>query len=294
MNQKSIISIDDLSIDDINHILNDAEMFEKNIFHQVPSLEKKIFSIMFYEPSTRTNLSFQSAINRLNSKMIIYNHDMSSSKKGESIYDTIKTMESYCDGIIVRHPDQETVKFISQISSIPVINAGNGNGEHPTQALLDLFTIKKYFSNNIFTIAFSGDLKNSRTIHSLIRLLDRLYLNITFYFISCHELELEQSFKNNIKNIFYEVKNINDIIYKIDVLYMTRIQKEREDILSSYNINLSEETLKYSKNNLIVLHPLPRNDEIPPILDKNPKCKYFEQVKNGVYVRMAILKYCSI
>ena len=297
----SLVSIDDLSLDQINEIMTLAQEYEivmnnvsanNNILCR-SGTENKIFCLMFFEPSTRTNLSFQTAICKLNSKFIIYDDNNSSSKKGESIYDTIKTLESYCDGIIIRHPDQEFVRSCSKLTHLPIINAGNGNGEHPTQALLDLYTIQKYNSTSNFSIAFTGDLKNSRTVHSLVKLLDKVYNNITLYFVSCVDLMLTSEHKKNVKNCYYEVKNIDDIISKIDVLYMTRMQKEREDIDTSYNININEDILNKSKSNLILLHPLPRNKEIPIYLDTNKKSKYFEQVKNGVYVRMSILKLLS-
>lgn len=296
----NLISIDDLTIDSIKQIISDSKSFKNRMLEC--NYRKKIFAIMFFEPSTRTNLSFQSAINKLDAKMIFYDHDMSSSKKGESIYDTIKTIENYCDAIIIRHPNNDIVKECSEISKIPIINAGNGSGEHPTQALLDLYTIFE-FNENIyktfqnqtsyfFSITFTGDLKNSRTVHSLVKLLDKLFLNVIFYFVSCEKLKLSENFKSNIRNLYYEVDNLESVISKTDILYMTRIQKERESNENIYNIHLSERILSYGKESLIVLHPLPRNNEIPTELDNDRRCKYFEQVNNGVYVRMAILKNC--
>ena len=295
---ESLISIDNLSKCKIKQIIQDAKSFKNRLLKC--NYESKIFCIMFFEPSTRTNLSFQTAVNKLGAKMIYYDHDMSSSKKGESIYDTIKTVENYCDGIIIRHPENEIVKQCAEISQVSVINAGNGTGEHPTQALLDLYTILE-FNDNInnalqndtsftFSIAFSGDLKNSRTVHSLVKLLDRLFLNIVFYFVSSEKLKLSEDFKIEIKNLYYEVDNLECIIGKSDVLYMTRIQKERENNQISDNICLTQDILNIGKESLIVLHPLPRNNEIPQNLDNDRRCKYFEQVSNGVYVRMSILK----
>ena len=188
----SLISIDNSDKYFVRKIIQDAKSF-KNRLNQC-DYKSKIYCIMFFEPSTRTNLSFQTAINKLDAKMIFYNHDMSSSKKGESLYDTIKTIENYCDAIIIRHPENEIVKQCANISQVPVINAGNGSGEHPTQALLDLYTIlefnddiNKAFQNDkshFFSVTFTGDLKNSRTVHSLVKLIDKLFLNVTFYFVS--------------------------------------------------------------------------------------------------------------
>ena len=296
----SLISIDDLDSYFVRQIIQDAKSFKNRLIQC--NYKSKIYCIMFFEPSTRTNLSFQTAINKLDAKMIFYDHNMSSSKKGESIYDTIKTIENYCDAIIIRHPDNEIVKQCADISQIPVINAGNGSGEHPTQALLDLYTILEFnddinnaFQNgksHFFSVTFTGDLKNSRTVHSLVKLLDKFFLNITFYFVSSEKLKLTDDFKSEIRNIYYEVNNLQSVIGKSDVLYMTRIQKERENNELSDNVYLTQELLNNSKESLIVLHPLPRNNEIPEELDNDRRCKYFEQVKNGVYIRISILKNC--
>ena len=289
MHQKSIINIKNLSIETIKNILkiaNDIIIFSN--MNQIFNFKQNMnFALLFFEPSTRTNFSFQTAINKLNGTFINYNQDYSSHQKGESLYDTIKTMESYSDALIVRHPERGMVEKISNIASIPVINAGDGNGEHPTQALLDLFTILQYHKPP-FKIAFTGDLKNSRTVHSLIYLLEKLYDDITYYFVSCDSLKLEENLFN-LKNK-RECDSLEQIIDNIDVLYMTRIQKERHiNEKNVFNINLNKKLLNKSNKNMIVLHPLPRNDEIPVELDNDPKCKYFEQMKNGVYVRMAIL-----
>ena len=297
----SLISVDNLDKNQIKQIIQDAKSFKNRLLKC--NYRNKIFCIMFFEPSTRTNLSFQTAINKLDAKMIYYDHDMSSSKKGESIYDTIKTVENYCDAIIIRHPENKIVKQCAEISQVPIINAGNGTGEHPTQALLDLYTILE-FNDNInnafqndksysFSVAFSGDLKNSRTVHSLVKLLDKLFLNIIFYFVSSEKLKLNEDFKMKIENLYYEVDNLESIISKSDVLYMTRIQKERENNELSDNICLTQDILNHSKESLIVLHPLPRNNEIPQNLDSDRRCKYFEQVNNGVYIRMSVLKNCN-
>ena len=296
----SLISIDNLDNYLVRQIIQDAKSFKNRLIQC--NYKSKIYCIMFFEPSTRTNLSFQTAINKLDAKMIFYDHNMSSSKKGESINDTIKTIENYCDAIIIRHPDNEIVKQCADISQIPVINAGNGSGEHPTQALLDLYTILEFnddvnnaFQNSkshFFSVTFTGDLKNSRTVHSLVKLLDKLFLNITFYFVSSEKLKLTDDFKSEIKNIYYEVNNLQSVIGKSDVLYMTRIQKERENNEFSDNVCLTQELLNNGKESLIVLHPLPRNNEISEELDNDRRCKYFEQVKNGVYIRMSVLKNC--
>jgi len=247
--------------------------------------------------STRTLNSFQSAVYKLGGNCIIYNKELSSEHKGECIEDTIITYEQLCDLLVIRHPIKGFIDKFDKIVNIPIINAGDGNGEHPYQALMDLFTILHYHIPPL-NLILCGDITQSRTIHSLIKLIDMIYTNVNIVIISdeliddlsLHDLSLLS--KNNKFTISNDLKH--HITYA-DVLYMTRIQNERitdNELLKSKKKNqiiLSEDILSLSKNDLIVLHPLPRNEEIPLTLDQNPKIKIFSQIKYGIYLRMALL-----
>jgi carbamoyl-phosphate synthase/aspartate carbamoyltransferase len=266
-------------------------------------LQDKILINYFCEPSTRTSASFHTAMIKLGGSVITINGDTSSNKKGESIEDSIQTLNYYGDIIVLRHPDIEAIYKASNVSTIPLINAGNGNGEHPTQALLDFFTIydeflerqnKILFQNNM-TITFTGDLKNSRTIHSLIQLLCIFEKEITF--IYCGEPGLEipielysqvQTHPNIRQITWYSTEEAMKIT---DVLYMTRIQKERmqNKSISYQPFSLNKETIVHLNENAIIMHPLPRQEELSPEIDDDKRAVYFKQVENGVYVRMALL-----
>ena len=268
---------------------------------------------MFYEPSTRTNCSFQAAAIKLGCKVISLSDQESSAKKGESLEDTIKTMQYYGDAIVLRHPARGSSLLAASVSSVPIINGGDGNGEHPTQALLDVFTIySELKKRNIdlndnnrqqITITFVGDLKNSRTIHSLIRLLTH-FPNLQFMYVSPESLEMPRDIVDYVRGFNrYEqnkVKIIKDAIFNTDVLYMTRIQKERFIIEDEYrevmekaeSYSLSTDLLQLAKEKMILMHPLPRLHEIPSEIDVDRRAVYFKQVENGLYMRMAIL--CKI
>jgi len=268
----------------------------------------KTLITMFYEPSTRTNCSFQAAAIKLGCKVIALTGQDSSSKKGESLEDTIRTLQYYGDAIVLRHPEKGSAERAAAVSNIPIINGGDGNGEHPTQALLDIFTIySELFQRGIdlfagddrapITVTFVGDLKNSRTVHSLIRLLVH-FSSIRFAFVSPESLEMPEEISRNI--VGQKMPSIQEAIYNTDVLYMTRIQKERfatEDeykaIMSNMELYcLTPEIMQSAKETMILMHPLPRLQEIPPEIDDDPRAVYFKQVENGVYMRMAIL--CEI
>lgn len=298
----SVVSIDDLSIDNINKILKNANEYKLNIKNSCilprdkainDSLKSFNIGILFFEPSTRTMMSFQSAINRCNGHFIQYYQDYSSVKKGESFHDTIKTFEQYCDLLIIRHPEYNIFTSISEYTNVPLINAGNGSSEHPSQALLDLFTIKDHYKDNLKSILFVGDLKHSRTVNSLIKLLHKTYSELKYYFLSPELLRYD----NNSKI----VSSYDDCIRDVDVVYITRIQYERfTDInkTKSYweteinKITMTPEVMKKMKPTSILMHPLPRNEELSILCDKDPRSKYFQQMENGVYVRMALLNYC--
>lgn len=295
MKNRSLVSIDDLSTDEVLKILNDAAEFEKNPIQKL--LEGKVIATLFFEPSTRTRLSFESAINRLGGKIVGFSDaGVSSVSKGETLHDTIRMVSSYSDLIVMRHPVEGSARFASEISSVPVINAGDGANQHPTQTLLDLYSIRKTQGTldnlNIFMV---GDLKYGRTVHSLMMAMSRW--NTTFNFISPEELKMPEEFKLYLENLglkYYEHRDFTDIISRADIIYMTRVQKERfsdpieyEKVKNVYVLKNS--MLANTKPNMRILHPLPRVNEIHTDVDANPKAYYFEQALNGVFTRQAIL-----
>lgn len=295
MKNRSLISINDFSKEEYLKILDIAEDFEKNPRQKI--LENHVIATLFFEPSTRTRLSFESAISQLGGKIIGFTDASSSSvSKGETLMDTIKTVANYSDLIVMRHPLDGSARWASEVSSVPIINAGDGANQHPTQCLLDLYSIRKTQGTleNI-NIAFVGDLKYGRTVHSLVIALSQF--NATFHLVSPEELKLPSVVKKYIKDAglnYHQYTAIEDIMDKMDILYMTRIQRERfadpmeyERVKNSYI--LKNEMLENSKSNMRVLHPLPRVNEIEEAVDQNPKAYYFEQALNGVYVREAIL-----
>jgi aspartate carbamoyltransferase catalytic subunit len=298
MKNRSLVSIDDLTTDEVLKILDDAVEFEKNPVQKL--LEGKVIATLFFEPSTRTRLSFESAINRLGGKIVGFSDaGVSSVSKGETLHDTIKMVSNYSDLIVMRHPIEGSARYASEISSVPVINAGDGANQHPTQTLLDLYSIRKTQGTldnlNIFMV---GDLKYGRTVHSLMMAMSRW--NTTFNFISPEELKMPEEFKLYLENLglkYYEHLDFTDIISRADIIYMTRVQKERfsdpieyEKVKNVYV--LKNAMLANTKPNMRILHPLPRVNEIHTDVDTNPKAYYFEQALNGVYTRQAIL--CSL
>ncbi|MBW6500680.1 MAG: aspartate carbamoyltransferase [Bacteroidales bacterium] len=295
MKNKSLVSIDDLTTDEILKILNLAEGFEKEPVQRL--LEGKVIATLFFEPSTRTRLSFESAVNRLGGKIVGFAEASTSSvTKGETLNDTIRTVSNYCDLIVMRHPVEGSARFASEIAGVPVINAGDGANQHPTQTLLDLYSIRKTQGTldnlNIFIV---GDLKYGRTVHSLMMAMSRW--NTTFNFIAPDELKMPDEFKLYLENLglrYYEHNDFTEIISRADIIYMTRVQKERfsdpieyEKVKNVYV--LKDKMLRNTKPNLRILHPLPRVNEIHTDVDRNPKAYYFEQALNGVYTRQAIL-----
>ena len=296
---KNIISIKDFEREDIEYILDEASKLEDVAKSRAISeeLKGKMLGLMFFEPSTRTKLSFETSIKRLGGECIGFESTVSSSvSKGESIADTAKMFEGYSDALVIRHEYEGVSKFISDIVDVPVINAGDGAGQHPTQTLLDLYTIRNEIGEiDNLKIALVGDLKFGRTVHSLSNALG-LFENVTIYLVSPPELKMPQEIlhdldKTNVK--YYEVENIDDIINDVDVLYVTRIQKERfgdiEDYLKIKGAYVINKKMLEGKD-LIVMHPLPRIDEIDGDVDDTKYNKYFTQAANAVPVRMAILK----
>ena len=294
-----MISIKDLERKDVEYILDEASKLENIAQSKEVSeeLKGKILGLMFFEPSTRTKMSFETSMKRLNGGCIGFENSGSSSvSKGESIADTAKMFEGYCDALVIRHEYEGVSKFISDIVNIPVINAGDGAGQHPTQTLLDLYTIKKEIGEiDNLNIALIGDLKFGRTVQSLSNALG-LFENIKIYLVSPPELRMPQEILIDLNdtNVEYEeVDNIESIIDKVDVLYVTRIQKERfgdiDDYLKIKGAYIVNKKLLKGKD-VIVMHPLPRIDEIDTDVDNTKYNKYFTQAANAVPVRMAILK----
>jgi len=294
--REGIISAKDFSREDIDHILKKA----KEMIHNKKNselLKGKILATLFFEPSTRTRLSFESAMHRLGGSVIgFHSGDVSSTKKGESIADTIRTVENYCDGIVIRHNLEGSARLASKFAKIPIINAGSGSGEHPTQALLDLLTITEEGRKlDGLNIGIMGDLKFGRTVHSLSIFLSNYDVNI--YFISPKELMMRNRDKDFLRQRqakYKEIEKYRDILNVLDVLYITRIQKERFADVEEYdrvkNIYVfTKKDLKETKGDFKIMHPLPRVTEISPDIDESPKAIYFKQTYYGIPMRKAIL-----
>ncbi len=296
---RSVISILDLSVEEIDELIARANDIIANPDKYADICRRKKLATLFFEPSTRTRLSFEAAMYELGGNVLtMADAKSSSAAKGESVADTVKTISCYADIIAMRHPKEGAPYVASLNASVPVINAGDGGHNHPTQTLADLLTIsreKGRFDN--LTVGFCGDLKFGRTVHSLIEALTR-YNNVKFVLISPEELKLPSYVKNDVikaKNLEYiQTTDLEKVMPELDVLYMTRVQKERffneEDYLrlkDSYI--LTPEKLTNAKLNLSILHPLPRVNEISIAVDKDPRACYFKQVLNGKYMRMALI-----
>ena len=289
----------DFSLVELEEIFNYADQIIKNPENFSHICAGKILATLFYEPSTRTRLSFEAAMLRLGGQVLGFSEAKSSSAaKGESVADTIRTIECYADIAAMRHPKEGAPKVASMNSTMPVINAGDGGHQHPTQTLTDLLTIRniKGTLSNL-TIGICGDLKFGRTVHSLIKAMSR-YENIKFVLISPNELTIPEYIKvevlenNNIE--FLEVEKLEEVIGDLDILYMTRVQKERffneEDYIrlkDSYILDRLK--MEKAKKDMIILHPLPRVNAIGVVIDKDPRACYFRQAKYGMYARMALI-----
>lgn len=295
MKNRSLVSIEDYSKDELLKILELAAHFEQNPNQKI--LDGKVVATLFFEPSTRTRLSFESAINKLGGRIIGFSEAGSSSvSKGESLKDTILTVSKYSDLIVMRHPLEGAAKYASEVADVPVVNAGDGANQHPTQTILDLYSIKKTQGTlenlNIF---FVGDLKYGRTVHSLLMAMSNF--NPVFNFISHKKLQIPKEYKLYLDELgikYYEHSEFTDIISRADIIYMTRVQRERFSDPVEYEKTknvyvLRNSMLKNTKENLKILHPLPRVNEISQDVDSNPKAYYFEQAENGVYARQAII-----
>ena len=295
MGKKNLVSINDFSRDEILKIMELAAGFEADPHQQV--LAGKVIASLFFEPSTRTRLSFESAINHLGGRVIGFSDTSNTSvSKGETFHDTITVISNYCDMIVMRHYIEGAARYASEISKVPVVNAGDGANQHPSQTLLDLFSIKKTQGrlDNI-NIMMVGDLKYGRTVHSLLQALS--HFNPTFTFVAPEELRMPDEYKLFLKEkgiAYTETERIEEGIKEADIVYMTRVQRERffneEDYIrlrDSYI--LTAEKLNLAPADMAVLHPLPRVNEITLDVDDDPRAAYFEQAQNGVYVRMALI-----
>jgi aspartate carbamoyltransferase catalytic subunit len=294
---KSLISIHDFTKEEILHILDVAQEFEQNKCQNF--LSDKVIATLFFEPSTRTRLSFETAANRLGARVIGFSDAGNTSvSKGETLKDTIKMVSNYVDLIIMRHPLDGSARYASEVASVPVINAGDGANQHPSQTLLDLYTIRQTQGKlTDININMVGDLKYGRTVHSLLQAMS--HFSPKFTFTAPDELKMPDEYKDFLdkKGIPYKEEtvmegNINDC----DILYMTRVQQERftdpmeyEKVKNTYSLTAS--MLKDAKPNMKILHPLPRVTEISQDVDDTPFAYFFKQAENGVYIRMAIIAY---
>jgi len=295
MKNRNLISITDFSKEEYIKILNLAEEFEKNPTQDIA--KGKVIATLFFEPSTRTRLSFESAANRMGAKIIGFSEaGNSSTSKGESLADTIKTVSLYADLIVMRHPLEGAARLASEVASVPVINAGDGANQHPTQCMLDLYSIRKTQKTlDNLHLALVGDLKYGRTVHSLTEAM--CHFNTTFHLISPISLKLPSAVKMHIKKhnlVYKQYTEMQDAINQADILYMTRVQKERfldiqdyEKVKNTYILDKS--MLENCKGNLKILHPMPRVNEINTNVDNMPQAYYFQQAQNGVYVRQALI-----
>lgn len=296
---KHLIDPMDLTVEELNEIFNLAEDIIKYPKEYSSLMQGRILATLFYEPSTRTRFSFEAAMMRLGGSVLGFSEPNSSSvSKGESLSDTIQIVSTYSDIIAMRHPKEGSAKVATMFSSVPVINAGDGGHQHPTQTLTDLLSIrnlKESIENNV--IGICGDLKFGRTVHSLLKAMSR-YKNNKFILISPKELSIPEYIREEIlieNNIeFMEVERLEDVIDKLDILYMTRVQKERffneeEYIRLKDSYILDKNKMKLAKKDMIVLHPLPRLNEISKEVDGDPRACYFKQAEYGMYVRMALI-----
>ena len=297
--KRSIINITDLSVEEIQELIDVANDIIAHPDKYAHACERKKLATLFFEPSTRTRLSFEAAMYELGGHVIGFSEAASSSaSKGESVSDTAKVISCYADIIAMRHPKEGAPFVAAQAASVPVINAGDGGHNHPTQTLADILTIYREKGRlDDLTIGFCGDLKFGRTVHSLIAAMSR-YTGIKFVLVSPDELKLPSYVKNDYiksKNISYEqTTDLEAVMPELDILYMTRVQKERffneEDYLRLKDLYiLTPEKLKNAKSDMSIMHPLPRVNEISVAIDEDPRAAYFKQVLYGKYMRMALI-----
>ena len=296
LKSRNLIQPEDFSVREIDEILNLAEDIMKNPSAYSRVCEGKLMATLFYEPSTRTRLSFEAAMKRLGGEIIGFSEPNSSSvAKGESLADTMRVVSGYVDIIVMRHPVAGAAAEAIKYTSVPFINAGDGGNQHPTQTLTDLLTIKSLKGTlNNHTIGLCGDLKHGRTVHSLVKAMTR-YEDNRFVFISPEELEMPVYIKDKIKSYsYYETTQLEQSLRSLDLLYMTRIQRERFTDAEEYErlkdtYILDKEKMEHAKEDMLVLHPLPRINEIATDVDDDPRAVYFKQATYGMYVRMALI-----
>ncbi|MDX1522480.1 MAG: aspartate carbamoyltransferase, partial [Anaerolineae bacterium] len=295
-----ILSVSQFDAEKLEYIFARAREMREMVQHVggADLLKGRVLACIFYEPSTRTSASFIAAMERLGGSVIPITQGVqfSSVSKGETLADTVRTLEQYADAIVLRHPEQGSAQLAADYASVPVINAGDGAGEHPTQALLDLFTIREELGTvDGLKISMVGDLRYGRTVHSLVRLLAQY--NVSLRFVSPEILRLPMTLMNEVIDAGINVRethNVADVIKNADVLYVTRVQKERFADLAQYEevkdyYEITQEIMAQAKVKMVVMHPLPRVGEIHYNIDHDPRAAYFRQVRNGMYVRMALL-----
>lgn len=293
---KNLLSTEDFTRENLEQLFLLSDDIKKNKSKYAYRLKGKIIATLFFEPSTRTRLSFESAIMQLGARVLSTENarESSSAWKGESIEDTVRTIAGYCDAIVIRNSEEDSITKAANVCSVSIINAGNGSAEHPTQAILDLYTIRELKGElDGLSVAIMGDLKYGRTTHSLIKLL-ALYKNITIYGYSVEGLELPQKYiefltSKNIK--FVKCNSFEDIPSNIDIIYQTRVQKERleDKTISIDEFCINKTTLDKLSKNSFIMHPLPRGREIHPEIDNDARAVYFKQAHNGIPTRMALL-----
>ncbi len=297
---KDILSVDQFDRERLTYIFSLAAHMRELVERQggTDLLKGRVLACLFYEPSTRTSSSFIAAMNRLGGTVIPITQGVqfSSVSKGETLPDTVRTLEQYADAIVLRHPETGAAQIAADYASRPILNAGDGTGEHPTQALLDLFTIREELGRvDGLHIAMAGDLKYGRTVHSLTRLL--MEYDVSLSFVSPEILRLPLDLMNRVREQGIDVRetyNVADVIESADVLYVTRVQKERFNDLSQYEevknfYEITPELMGQAKDEMVVMHPLPRVGEIHYSVDDDPRAAYFRQVRNGMFIRMALL-----
>ena len=292
---EKLLDCKEFTKESLNELLNLAREIKANPQNYTEELKNKVIAVMFFEPSTRTRMSFEAAIQRLGGKMIVTENGKSNSSatKGETLEDTIRVLDKYADAIVMRHSRDDAAIAADKVSRVPIINAGSGKSEHPTQALLDVFTImNRRGSVDGTKLAILGDLKYGRTTHSLVQLIS-LYDNIEVFGLSKQEFMLPQEYIDFLesKGIKYTICNsFEELPRDIDVLYHTRIQSERfEGDFGKEKYIINKEVLNTFSDKVMVLHPLPRNEEISVDIDDDPRAAFFEQAENGMYVRMALI-----
>lgn len=293
---RDIVSIRDFSRSEMDHVLDMAEVMEPLVKRGSDMLHGRIMATLFFEASTRTRLSFESAMTRLGGTALGFAETKGTSvEKGENLADTIRVTENYADVLVIRHPLEGAARMAAEFASVPVINAGSGAEEHPTQALLDLYTIRKEMGSiDGLTIGLVGDLRYGRTVHSLAYALSQYRVKLVLIAPDILKMRREVSEEVSKKVDVTETPSLKDHLRELDVVYMTRVQKERFADLQEYekvkgSYRLISDDLNKTKKNSIVMHPLPRVDEVDPGVDSTPHAKYFQQVGNGVVLRMGLL-----